>query len=146
MVACVSCGQHERSGELPPRDRIHLGTYWRVAHAWSALPGWLVIISLRHVVDLAQLTDDEATELGRILRQTSAALGVVTGCVKTYTMAFGEQPGFEHLHIHVVPRMADFEKRHLGSGVFEFLKRPESEWVSAEARDRLAVGLAAILA
>jgi diadenosine tetraphosphate (Ap4A) HIT family hydrolase len=144
MVECISCDQHAQLTELPQRDRIHLGTHWRVAHAWSALPGWLVVISLRHVVDLAQLEDEEATELGLILRQSSAALGEMTGCLKTYVMSFGEQPGFEHLHVHMVPRMADFEKRHLGSGVFEFLKRPECEWVPAEARDRLAVALAEV--
>lgn len=145
MVECLSCDQYARLTELPPRDRIYLGTHWRLAHAWSALPGWLVLISLRHVLDLAHLNHAEAAELGLILQQTSEALRVVTGCLKTYVMLFGEQPGFEHLHVHVVPRMADFEKRQLGSGVFEFLKQPEREWVPAEARDRLSVALAEVL-
>jgi diadenosine tetraphosphate (Ap4A) HIT family hydrolase len=140
-MECISCQQHRRMAELPPRDRIHLGAHWRLAHAWSALAGWLVVISLRHVVELAELTGEEAAELGRILQQASAALRAVTGCVKTYIVLFGEQPGFEHLHVHVVPRMADFDKQHLGTGVLEFLKRPEKEWVSAESRDCLAAVL-----
>jgi diadenosine tetraphosphate (Ap4A) HIT family hydrolase len=127
--------------ELPLRDRIHLGTHWRLAHAWSALAGWLVVISQRHVEELADLTGEEAAELGQILQRASAALRAVTGCVKTYIVLFGEQPGFEHLHVHVVPRMADFDKQHLGTGVFEFLKRPEHEWVAADSRDRLAAVL-----
>jgi hypothetical protein len=124
---CVNCEQHSRLALLPARDRIHLGRYWRLAHAWSALPGWLVLISRRHVLDLAELTEEESTELGQLLRQASGALGVVVGCIKTYVMFFAEQPGFEHLHIHLVPRMPNFDKHHLGSGVFDFLKRPESE-------------------
>jgi diadenosine tetraphosphate (Ap4A) HIT family hydrolase len=140
-MECISCQQHRRLAELPPRDLIHLGTSWRLAHAWSALPGWLVVISRRHVVELADLTEEEAAELGQILQRASAALRAVTGCIKTYVVLFGEQPGFEHLHVHVVPRMAEFPPQHLGSGVFAFLKRPEQEWVSAEARDRLAAGL-----
>jgi diadenosine tetraphosphate (Ap4A) HIT family hydrolase len=139
---CVNCEQHSRLALLPARDRIHLGRYWRLAHAWSALPGWLVLISRRHVLDLAELTEEESTELGQLLRQASGALGVVVGCIKTYVMFFAEQPGFEHLHIHLVPRMPNFDKHHLGSGVFDFLKRPESEWVPVEARDQLASELA----
>jgi diadenosine tetraphosphate (Ap4A) HIT family hydrolase len=138
----LSCSQHARLAELPQRDRIYVGRYWRVAHAWSALPGWLLVISQRHVEQLAELTQDEAVELGSMLREASAALSAVLGCVKTYVVSFGEQPGFEHLHLHVVPRMPDFDKAHVGTGVFEFLKRPESEWVPPETRDQLAVALA----
>jgi diadenosine tetraphosphate (Ap4A) HIT family hydrolase len=140
-MKCISCEQHLRMEELPLRDRIHLSTHWRLAHAWSSLAGWLVVISRRHVVELADLTSEEAAELGQILRRASAALRATTGCAKTYIVLFGEQPGFEHLHVHIVPRMADFDQQHLGAGVFEFLKRPEREWVSADSRDRLAAVL-----
>jgi len=105
------------------------------------LPGWLVVISRRHIVELGQLTAAEAIELGLLLQRTSAALRTVVGCTKTYIALFAEQAGFEHLHIHIVPRMADFDKHHLGAGVFEFLKRPENEWVPAQTRDRLALEL-----
>ena len=141
-VNCLSCAQHTQLEDLPPRDRIHVGSYWRVAHGWSALPGWLLVISKRHVLDFGNLTRDEATELGSILQEASAALSDVIGCPKTYVVSFGEEPGFEHLHLHVIPRMADFDKQQLGSAVFQFLKCPESQWVSTEARDRLSVALA----
>jgi len=144
-MECVSCQQNAHLAELPARDRISLGDYWRVAHAWSALPGWLVVISTRHIVELAELSADEATELGFLLQRTSVALRTVIGCKKTYIAQFGEQSGFEHLHVHIVPRMEDFDKHHLGAGVFEFLKRPETVWVSVQTRDRLALELAEVL-
>jgi hypothetical protein len=76
-----------------------------------------------------------------MLQQTTIALQKVVGCATTYVAAFGEKPGFEHLHVHVVPRMSDFDPQHLGTGVFEFLRRPETEWVAADTRDVLALAL-----
>jgi len=141
-VECISCQQHIRIADLPLRDRIQLTRHWRLAHAWGSLPGWLVVVLRRHVVEVAELTVEEAAELGMMLRQASAALEAVVGCSKTYIALFGEQEGFEHLHVHVVPRMPDFGEGHLGTRVFEFLKCPASEWVSADARDALALALA----
>jgi diadenosine tetraphosphate (Ap4A) HIT family hydrolase len=139
---CLSCTQYAQLAELPPRDRIHVGTHWRIAHGWSALPGWLIVIAQRHVAQFSELTSEEATELGSLLREASAALSAALGCVKTYVVSYGEQPGFEHLHLHVVPRMADFEAHQVGSGVFQLLKCPESEWVAPAERDQLSVALA----
>jgi diadenosine tetraphosphate (Ap4A) HIT family hydrolase len=142
---CVSCRQNAHLAELPARDLISISENWRLAHAWSALPGWLVVISTRHIVGLAELSAGEAAELGLLLRRASSALQTVIGCKRTYIVLFCEQSGFEHLHVHVVPRMANFDQRHLGSGVFDFLKRPETEWVSANTRDQLALELAEAL-
>jgi diadenosine tetraphosphate (Ap4A) HIT family hydrolase len=94
------------------------------------------------VEQFSELTGDEAAELGSIVREASTALSSVLGCLKTYVVSYGEQPGFEHLHLHVVPRMADFEAHQAGSGVFQFLKCPESEWLAPAERDQLAVALA----
>jgi diadenosine tetraphosphate (Ap4A) HIT family hydrolase len=142
MAACFNCEQDASLADLPVRDRVYVSPHWRIVHAWSALPGWLVLIARRHLLTLGELSGPEAIELGRLLSATSAALCAVTGCPKTYVVMFAEQPGFEHIHFHLVPRMADFDQAHRGSGVFEFLKRPESEWVSAQERDRLAMAIA----
>jgi diadenosine tetraphosphate (Ap4A) HIT family hydrolase len=138
MSVCFNCDQNAQLDTLPIRDRIHIGEHWRIVHAWSALPGWLVVISRRHLLSLADQTPAEAADLGLLLRAASAALTEVVGCAKTYVIMYVEVAGFEHIHLHLVPRMPDLDQSYRGSGIFQLLKRPESEWVSAEERDRLA--------
>jgi hypothetical protein len=65
---CLSCVQDARA-DLPPRERLHVGPRWRVAHAFgTSLPGWLVMLPRRHVTALDQLTAEEAADLGPLLR------------------------------------------------------------------------------
>ena len=145
MTACFNCEQGTHLDELPVRDRVYVGEHWRIVHAWSALPGWLVVISRRHVLGLGELSVDEAADLGQVLRAGSAALESVVGCAKTYVVLYAEVPGFDHLHVHLVPRMPDLDPGYQGSGIFQLLKRPESEWVPAEERDRLGTEINAEL-
>lgn len=146
MTQCHACQRNENIPSLPEWDRAYITQYWRVAHAWSALEGWLVLIARRHVRGLDELTQAEAAEIGPLLSAATAALKQVVGCEKTYVMLFAEQEGHEHLHFHVVPRMRGFAKEHVGPGVFEFLRRPESEWVPVPERNRLAAKVGDLMA
>jgi hypothetical protein len=49
-----------------------------------------------------------------------------------------ESPGFEHLHIHVVPRLPDLPADRTGIGVMNYLSQPESEWVSHADMDQVS--------
>ena len=60
-------------------------------------------------------------------------------------MFFAEAEGFEHLHIHVVPRLPDFEHDVTGPRVFAFLDQPEPAWLSTAEQDRIATELRAQL-
>jgi diadenosine tetraphosphate (Ap4A) HIT family hydrolase len=145
--ACYSCVNNSSLDSLPPRERILLGSGWRVAHAIrTALPGWLVVVARRHVTSLADLTAREASELGLVTWRLSRALADVTGCAKTYVAAFSEAPGFTHLHIHVVPRDHTLPAAERGPAIFTYMQRPATEWVSPNAMDTLARSLAAALA
>ncbi|MFE6911735.1 HIT family protein [Streptomyces erythrochromogenes] len=141
---CYSCGKEaeaESSG-LPPRECVAQDRHWRVAHALNtALPGWLVLLPRRHVTAVHDLTDAEASTLGVWQVRLSRALQSVTGCAKTYVVQFAEAEGFAHVHFHIVPRMADLPPEHRGPGVFELLRRPERERVTAEQADRMALAL-----
>lgn len=115
---------------------------WRVAHAInSALPGWLVVLPLRHVESLDELTLDETAALGPLLAETTRALRRVTDCAKTYVMLLAEAEGFHHLHFHVVPRLAGWPRELQGVRVFDFLHRDPSEQLSEQAMDALALRL-----
>ena len=118
---CYACQQ--AGPDAPFRERFVRHAGWRVAHDFnSSLAGWLVLVPLRHVHALDELTADEATTLGDLLRNASVALRSVTGCEKTYVMLFAEAEGFAHLHVHVVPRMSDQPADRRGPDVFGYLK------------------------
>jgi diadenosine tetraphosphate (Ap4A) HIT family hydrolase len=134
---CFPCRMTATLADQPPRERILVQGGWRVAHAFgSSLPGWLVALPLRHVTRMTELSPDEALALGPLLTAASAALETVTGCVKTYVVLFAEE--IQHVHFHVVPRMADFDADVVGPGVFGLLGRQASEQVPPEEADRLA--------
>ncbi|MEV3858241.1 HIT family protein [Streptomyces sp. NPDC050095] len=141
---CHACDAEACFAELPPRERIACDAHWRVAHAYnSALPGWLVLLPRRHVTAVHELTDAEAATLGRWQVGLSRALRDVTGCAKTYVVQFAEAEGFAHVHFHVVPRTERLTVAQRGPGVFELLRRPEEEQVTADEADRLALALRA---
>lgn len=138
LDGCYSCTV-ESSGELPSWQRIVVTDHWRVVHAFnSSLLGWLVVLPRRHIESLAELEPEAAAALGPLLTDLTSALQKVTGCQKTYVMLFAEAEGFAHLHIHVVPRMADQPEDERGPQIFARLDRPEGERVPEVDRKRVA--------
>ena len=142
VAACYTCDSTEQIERTGPSNSIWSTNGWRVAHSFnSALLGWLVVVPRRHIESVHELTESEAGELGELLRLTSSALVQVLDCLKTYVVMFAEAPGFNHVHFHVIPRSPDLDVDLRGSKIFDYLKRPESEWVSLADRDQLALRL-----
>ena len=95
----------------PLWDRIYRTQFWDVVHNYqTSLPGWLVLVVRRHIGSIDELTHEEAVELGILLRQVSLALKETTGCVKTYVIQFAEMAEHQHVHFHIIPRMANTQK------------------------------------
>jgi diadenosine tetraphosphate (Ap4A) HIT family hydrolase len=139
-TACYSCDQEQQFDQLDPRERIGADDHWRVAHCiGTALPGWLVLLPRRHLTSIAELTDAEAARLGSWQVRLSRALQAMTGCTKTYVVAFGEAEGFSHVHFHIIPRTADLPDDTRGPEVFTFLRRPESEQVTTSTMNDIAI-------
>ena len=144
---CYACDMTARADEAPPRERVVVEAGWRAALAFnSTLPGWLVLLPLRHVTSMHELTVAEAEELGSLLRRASLALHATTGCEKTYVMLFAEAEGFSHLHVHVVPRMADQPVEARGPRVFAYMSDDVAAWIPEDDRDALALRLRAAFA
>jgi len=138
--ACYACDA--ASPEAPLREQIIRERGWRVAHDFnSSLEGWLIAAPLRHVRALHELTTTEAAAMGDLVHRSSIALREVTGCDKTYVMLFAEAEGFEHLHLHVVPRLVDHPEDRRGPKVFAFMH--DGAAVSPERRDELALAIRA---
>ena len=143
---CQTCATTEAEANAP-RGSIVTTTHWRAVHAYdTSLPGWLVLVAREHVTALDALDAEGHAELGTLLGQLSQALRTLTGCEKTYFMQFSETAGHNHLHVHVVPRMADQPEDREGPEVFGYLGSAEGEAISAAERDRIALALRSILA
>lgn len=141
MTACRTCELTERRdrGEAPPWDEIVRTDHWDLVHTYdSALPGWLVLVLRRHVTTLAELTDDEAAELGPLTKRASLALAEATGCAKTYLVQFAEHPNHPHVHVHLIARPPDLAPEHRGPGVFSLLGVPDEECVPEDHMNRIA--------
>lgn len=146
-MRCYACEMTAQGEAASVRERVYVDAHWRVAHAFdTSLPGWLVVVSKRHVESLDALTHEEAAALGPLLRRLTSALKDVTGAVKTYIALFAEGAGFRHLHVHVVPRMADMPAGAIGPGVFSLLGAPPEGRIGEARRDEIARAVQASLA
>ena len=139
MTACKTCelvADRDR-GDAPFWDCFYRTDYWDVVHkSETTLPGWLILVTRRHLNAIDQLNEAEAGELGVLIHQTSNALKEVVGCVKTYVIQFAEHPDHPHVHFHIIPRMADVSDDHRGVNVFNYDATGEKEAISdAEMND-----------
>jgi diadenosine tetraphosphate (Ap4A) HIT family hydrolase len=141
MSDCHTCELVERrdAGEAPPWDAIVRYRNWDVVHAFgTSLDGWLVLVVRRHVAAVADLTDDEAAELGPLVKAVSVALAAAVGCEKTYVVQFAEAERHRHVHVHVIPRQPDQAPELKGPRIFNCLGVPEDEAVPVERMDEVA--------
>jgi diadenosine tetraphosphate (Ap4A) HIT family hydrolase len=149
MEGCTTCELVARrdAGGAPPWDSILRTESWDVVHAFgTALEGWIVLVTRPHRTAVADLTPEEAAELGPLVHRVSAALHDVVGCEKTYVAQFAEHPQHRHVHVHVIPRAADLPHEHQGPRVFSLLGVPDEECVTEARMDALAEELAQRLA
>lgn len=141
MGTCKTCElvANRDAGEAPFWDSFHRTLYWDAVHNNNTtLPGWLVLVARRHIAAIDKLTDEEAAELGVLVRRASAALKEVTGCVKTYVVQFAEHPNHPHVHFHVIPRMADMPAKRRSTNVFGYAPAPDEERVSETVMNDIA--------
>jgi diadenosine tetraphosphate (Ap4A) HIT family hydrolase len=139
---CLTCARNNQP-DLPPRERVHVGPRWRVAHAFgTALPGWLVVVPRRHLIALDELTPEEAADLGPILRSVTLAMRSVLGCAKTYVALFAEAEGFAHVHFHLIPRAEDLAADLGGPRIFGLLGGDPERHVPEAVMDDVSASLA----
>jgi len=141
MTACKTCEllAARDNGAAPLWDAIYRTPLWDVVHSFdTALPGWLVLVTRRHIAAVDELTNSEASELGPLIRHVSAALRAVTGCLKTYVIQFAEAKEHPHVHFHIVPRMIDQPEERRSTKIFGYLGVPEDERVSEAVMNDIA--------
>jgi diadenosine tetraphosphate (Ap4A) HIT family hydrolase len=104
MTDCDACDLATGSRPLPG-GMIHATDHWRVEHCIGPLGlGALIVKPTRHVTAIGALTDDEASELGPLLRLASDVAGRLVAAEQVYNCLWSHahgQPG--HIHYVVQP-------------------------------------------
>ena len=130
-------------GGAPAWDMILRTTGWDVVHAYgTALEGWLVLATRRHITAVADMDDTEVGELGPLLQRVSRALQEALGCTKTYVAQFAEDPRHPHVHFHVIPRQADQPAEWKGPRIFSQLGVAEELCIPEPRMDEIAYAVA----
>ena len=145
---CSTCELLARRdmGKAPLWDSIFRTKYWDVVHCNdTSLLGWIVVVVRRHIGSIDELTSSEALELGVLLRKISIGLKEIIKCQKTYVMQFAEAEGHNHVHFHVVPRMANQPEEYKSVKIFKLLGVSEKDRVSEKRMNEFGIQFRRIL-
>ena len=132
-MECHSCLSLSGEKTISPVPPIYKGTYWIVEHAYpTLLAGWLVILLKRHAEALHELTQAEFQELADIQYKLAHITGNAPHIQKEYLFCTGEGLGFQHIHIHFVPKPINLPPSLVGSSIFQLLQVSPEDALSPE--------------
>lgn len=96
---CFICDKHEGKETQPPGGYVYEDEYLMVCHAPGKLGplGMLFIESKRHFLDYSEMTLEESTSLGFILKKVYHALKLHIDAERIYQLSTME--GQPHLHM-----------------------------------------------
>ncbi|MEM7534164.1 MAG: HIT family protein [Chloroflexota bacterium] len=135
VTNCHTCELVVRrdQGQAPLWDCIQRTAYWDVAHSFNtSILGWMVLVTRRHIAAIHEMSEAEGIELGVLIRRVSIILEELTGCMKTYVVQFAESPNHPHVHVHIIPRMADQPDELRGPNIFRAAHVPDEVRVTEE--------------
>jgi diadenosine tetraphosphate (Ap4A) HIT family hydrolase len=131
-MVCRVCESLSGSSRQEP---IFEDDLWHVRHAPPpySVPGWMMLITRRHVPGPAHFNDREAQSFGYALRHFERVLERVTGALRIYTAALGESS--PHFHAHMVPRYVEMPKGASAWGVFDLERAAKAGEISADPKE-----------
>lgn len=99
MNSCPICEKH-----LDLHDPIYEDQNWVVTHGpiESQILGYLYIEPKRHVENWGELTDEELSTVGPLVKKLEAALKQELLIDRVYVVTISE--AVRHLHFHIIPR------------------------------------------
>lgn len=127
VMHCMVCDKHRNFLKVTGQPIAERGglvlTHFPVLDGQPANRGHLLIEPRRHVVDPAELTDDEASALGLLLRDAILILQNEVGAEHAYVLRINDKVA--HFHCHVVPRYPGTPKEHWGPKLMEWPEFPK---------------------
>ena len=132
---CYVCEKHEGLTQVPGGP-VYQDELFFVSHAWNpskgAAPylGAFIVEPKRHVRGWAELSDIEAGQIGKVVRDLSRALEEGEDAEHIYVFVIGHH--VPHLHVWVVPRYPDTPRKYWGMELFEWPERPKGTLTDIE--------------
>lgn len=130
LMSCGVCATLTGTGRIDP---VYEDALWHVRPAGppTGVPGWMMMISRRHVAGPAHFNDDEARSFGFALRHFERVLEEITGALRIYTAALGESS--PHFHAHMVPRLEVMPKDAKAWSVFDLERAAKAGEIPVDA-------------
>ncbi len=131
---CLACLSNSGVRRISPAPPIFEGLHWQVEHAYPVtMTGWVVIVLKRHARALHELVPEEWAEFGLLLPRVVGAMRATTGSVREYVSIYGEKPGFDHVHVHVIERAAELLPEEYGTRIFARARIAPDQAIAHEA-------------
>lgn len=113
VTGCEACELLAGHRDLPG-GQIHETNHWVVEHCVGPLGlGTLIVKPRRHVLGVADLTANEASELGSLLRSSADAARQLVPAEQVYTCLWSHAGGQPvHIHYVVQPVTAEQMRQH----------------------------------
>ncbi len=80
--------------------------------------GHLIVEPLRHIVDFAELTEDETNAFGKLIKTGAGLLKDKLGAEHVYLFRINDK--VNHLHFHLIPRYPNTPKEFWGAKIIEW--------------------------
>jgi diadenosine tetraphosphate (Ap4A) HIT family hydrolase len=128
----ATCGVCQSLYGDEPAESLYEDDLWSVRPAHpTGVPGWMLLITKRHVGGPAHFDDREAAAFGPALRRFERVLERVTGALRVYTAAMGES--HPHFHAHMVPRYATMPRDAKAWAVFDLQRAAGAGEIEVDA-------------
>jgi diadenosine tetraphosphate (Ap4A) HIT family hydrolase len=117
VPGCLACDL--TAGRLPLPGGVVADTeHWRAEHTVGPLGvGTLIVKPLRHVLHVAELTPEEAAELGPLLRTATAVVTELLRPEQVYVCLWSHAGGVPgHIHFVVQPVSRETMDAHAATG------------------------------
>jgi diadenosine tetraphosphate (Ap4A) HIT family hydrolase len=140
VEGCLACDLAE--GRIPlPGGVIHESRHWYIEHTVGPFNvGTLIIKPKRHVTRVSELNEEEAAELGPLLRRSAAVVDELVQPEQVYTGLWSHAGGKPvHIHYLVQPATRELMDRygdygpHLQVAMFDAAVQPPEDEVEAFA-------------
>ncbi|MGA8100920.1 MAG: UDP-glucose--hexose-1-phosphate uridylyltransferase [Candidatus Acidiferrales bacterium] len=141
--SCLLCGYVAAERLAKERMVIENEHFMAVVPFWAVWPFEVLVLPLRHIATLEELSSPERDSLARILRQLTSAYDRMFDVAFPYSMGFHSQPTDGpahpewHMHAHFFPpllRSATVRKFMVG---YEMLGTPQRDITAETAAERL---------
>jgi histidine triad (HIT) family protein len=113
---------HVPGGPVYQNALVFVGHSWSPSDQESDYLGSFIVEPKRHIKTWADLTDSEAEQIGKTIRDVSRALIRSEHAEHIYVFVLGHH--VPHLHIWIVPRYRETTREYWGMRLFEWPYRP----------------------